>query len=85
MNKWIYCPTTASVYENTGQTICRLPAFYENNQKNAHLIAAAPDLLEALRACLDPLQQAQNKTGSAAASSAFLAARAAIAKAEGEG
>ena len=51
---------------------------------NARLIAAAPDLLEALRACLDPLQQAQNKYGDITAAAAFLAARAALAKAEGE-
>jgi hypothetical protein len=50
---------------------------------NARLIAAAPDLLAALKACLAPLQQSQNKYGDISSASAFIVARAALAKAEG--
>ena len=67
--------------------ICGLVPFTDSADEtiaNARLIASAPDLLEALRACLDPLQQAQNKHGDITAAAAFLAARAAIAKAEGK-
>ena len=58
------------------------------NEANAALIAAAPDLLAALEACLGPLQDAYNQAGHSGhatdASRAFIAARAAIAKAGGD-
>lgn len=50
----------------------------ELDQANAHLIAAAPDLLEALHQCLGTLKALDAEYGYAAE-----AARAAIAKAEG--
>ena len=68
--------TSAVVY------IDNLGKHSEEQEANARLIAAAPELLAALKLALGPLQQAQNTMRSVEAASAFIAARAAIAKAE---
>ena len=52
-----------------------------NNEENARLIAAAPDLLEALKQCRDALSAVYNR--GADFSNAHKAAGVAIAKAEG--
>lgn len=62
---------------------------YERHNANAHLIAAAPDLLEALRAVLDDLALRSTKRDAdgtkvlAAGRSVVFAAQEAISKAEG--
>jgi len=76
-----------AIYDEKGAEICGFSNLLHPAEiaANARLIAAAPELLAALRATLNPLQQAQNRMGCVVASAAFLSARAAIAKAEGEG
>ena len=63
--------------------ICELPFHHhdEENEANARLITAAPDLLEALRRLCDALEPAEMHNGNRPA---YNAARAAIAKATGE-
>lgn len=50
---WEYSPAVACVFSNgkipDAPQICSLPAFRPDNTANGHLIAAAPDLLAALR------------------------------------
>jgi sialic acid synthase SpsE len=67
-------------------SICELPFNHhdDENEANALLIAAAPDLLEALKLCLPYVRAAMQSTGGMAEYKAELAADAAIAKAEGE-
>lgn len=39
-----------------GRSICNVTVGHEDSEDNARLIAAAPDLLEALKGCLDGLE-----------------------------
>lgn len=56
----------------------------ERAKANAHLIASAPELLEALAYCRDRLQAVWNRAGSLGAKGAAEMADRAIAKARGE-
>ena len=58
--------------------VATIPYLDREAQANAELIAAAPELLEALRLCLDDLRMTAHCT-----TRGMEAARAAIAKAEG--
>lgn len=57
----------------------------ETDEANARLIAAAPELLEALERAADELHRAQNSNGSQWLIDEEAKARAAIAKATGKG
>lgn len=72
-----YIATVYSTYDATGVGL-------ENREANARLIAAAPQLLEALERAADELHRAQNSNGSQWLIDEEVKARAAIAKAKGK-
>ena len=71
----------------TNDCVAKLPSAWVNKQANARLIAAAPELLEALDFCLSAMGAAlvTGDVNSPTMQKARKAARAAIAKAEGGG
>lgn len=72
--------------EETGKTLALIPYFDPSDKEaeaNANLIAAAPDLLDLMRAAVARIELA-NAEGDAILSAWLIDARAAIAKATGE-
>lgn len=68
-----------------GNLVCKLPLGPQGEERG-RLIAAAPDLMEALQGAMEALAMCQPRTdhGAACQQVAMLAGRAALAKARGE-
>lgn len=79
-SNWRWDSSPAAVWRQEGGGVIGLPGCIETTAANAHLIAAAPDLLEALEA---PLKRAVCGELLTLTESEIDAARAAIAKAKG--
>lgn len=68
---------------NTGELVAELNTIDATGEADARLIAAAPDLLAALRGLVRDIEGREKRTGITQMGTAIDAARAALAKAEG--
>jgi hypothetical protein len=88
-DSWFYQSPPASVWDvSKSGGICGLPGCVETTEENAHLIAAAPDLLEALEKCIYIIGHPKDEPETLwrtddEINNAYMQARAAIAKAKG--
>lgn len=53
---WHYNNDERSVFDNHGTRVCLLPDLRNDSESNGVLIAAAPDMLEALESALDVIE-----------------------------
>lgn len=70
------------VHDGHDAIACSANCYAGNREANAHLIAAAPDLYEALQACLNFMENTESELGFSLESADQ--ARATLAKARGE-
>ena len=70
------------VHDGADAIACSANCYAENREANAHLIAAAPDLYEAIKSCLNFMENTESELGISLESADQ--ARAALNKARGE-